>query len=94
VQPARDLLLNLLHTFLSVRREPQLLLVAPQDARSGGYSGSRQHLVQIHDLVLAVVADQHDQRPLFAPHTFLDEAFHSIIYSFFHHLVLQRPGRV
>ena len=35
-----------------------------------------------------MVADQHDQRPLFAPDAFLHKTFHSIIYSLLDHLAL------
>ena len=56
-----------------MRREPQLLLVAPQHLGTGLDGRSGQKLVEVGDLILAMIADQDQHRPLAGHDGALDE---------------------
>jgi hypothetical protein len=74
---AFNLALDLLHPLLAVRREAEILLVAPEHGRPRTDGRLAEHVVQIHNLILAIVADQHKERALSEHHAIVDERAHA-----------------
>ena len=56
-----------------MRREAQLLLVAPQHLGTGLDGRTGQELVEVGNLILAVISDQDQHRPLAGHDGALDE---------------------
>lgn len=68
-----DITLDLGLALLAVRAEAEILLVAPEDGGAGCDLGLRKEPVQVHDLVLALVAHQDEETSVLGLHIVLDE---------------------
>ena len=61
-QAALDHLLDLPHPLLPMRREPQLLLVAPEHRGPLAHGALGEHVVQVDHLLAPIVADDDEER--------------------------------
>ena len=74
-----DLLVQLLHLFLPVAGESELLLVAPEDIGPRLDGGLGEHVMEDHDLVPGLVPDHNKHRPPTLTDAILNQQPHSII---------------
>lgn len=69
---ALDLLLDLLHALLAMRREAEFFLVAPEHTRSRFHLRLGQHVMQDDHLVARLVAHDHEHRAMLESNAILD----------------------
>lgn len=82
-----DALLDHFHALFLVRRESELLLIAPQNARTGLYCHFGKHVVEIDYLVAAFVADQQKERAMVVFDSIFQQLANSRVHLLLHILV-------
>ena len=85
VKPAGGELLELTHALLAVRREPELLLVAPQHRGPRADAQLGEQVVEVRHLVLAVVSHDDQQRPRPSRQARLEQGAHAAVHLLLHH---------
>ena len=74
--------------------EPELILVAPQNARSSLDAGLGKDVVQVHHLVAAVVAHNEEHRPVTELGAILQQGADPAIHLLLHSARVLCPWRV
>lgn len=82
-----DIALDLGLALLAVGAEAEILLVAPEDGGAGCDLSLGEEPVQVHDLVLALVAHQDEETSVLGLHIVLDEGVDARVNDLFHHRV-------